>query len=224
MAVATMVCVLALWTAAGMATAGRSEELTPLTSVNRDGYLLVVYPFHTLAIVNISGERYSRALFKGFEILNRYISGNNDQKRRVPMTAPVLQFIPETGEGFDIAFVLPRALTGTEPVPADQRVSLQSRGKILVAVRPFSGYATSEYAAEQIAVLKDLLDRDGLPVAGPPAVAQFDPPWTPPFMRYNEIWWTLDPSAAELLRPEERTKLKVPLKEEPQRDQPDQTP
>lgn len=202
-----------------MATAGRSEELTPLASVNRDGYMLGIFPPHTLAIVNISGERYTRAMFRGFEILNRYISANNDQKKRVPMTAPVLQYISETGDGFDIAFVLPRALSGTEPVPTDQRVSLRRQEETLVAVRPFSGYATSEYAAEQTAVLKDLLERDGLSVAGPPAVAQFDPPWTPPFMRYNEIWWTLDPSAAELLRPEERTILKVPLKRQPQPDQ-----
>ena len=220
MVAAIAVCVLALWTAAGMATAGRSEELTSLISLERDGYLLGVYPPHTLAMVRISGERYTRAMFMGFEILNRYISGNNALKKRVPMTAPVLQFISETGDGFDIAFVLPRVLAGMEPDPVDQRIRLQHQGETFIAVRPFSGYATSEYAAQQIAVLKDLLERDGLPVSGSPAVAQFDPPWTPPFMRYNEIWWILDPSVALSLKPEERTKIEAARKAETSRTQP----
>ncbi len=220
--VATMACVLVLWTAAGMATAGRAEELKPLVTLERDGYFLGLYPAHTLASTEVEGERYTRAMFRGFEVLNRYISGNNDQKKRVPMTAPVLQQVTGNSGEFIISFVLPWELTRTEsePKPSDQRVFLQRRPTLLVAVRPFSGYATSEYAAEQIAILKDLLERDGYLKSGTPAVAQFDPPWTPPFMRYNEVWWPLDSSVFEVLKPDEVATINEVLKRQEDSKQP----
>ncbi|HOQ88996.1 MAG TPA: heme-binding protein [Candidatus Hydrogenedentes bacterium] len=202
----TVLCLLALWTAAGMATSRVGEAVKPLVSIQRDGYILRKYPAHTVAATVVEGERYTRAMFRGFEVLNRYISGNNDQKKRIPMTAPVLQGMREKGGGFEIAFILPDDLEGSggAPQPGDKRVWIDRRPPMFMAVRPFSGYATSEYAAEQIAILKDLLERDGIQTARPPAVAQFDPPWTPPFMRYNEIWWPVYPPS---LTPEEQEKV-----------------
>jgi hypothetical protein len=56
-----------------------------------------------------------------------------------------------------------------------------------VAVLRFSGYATDSVMAEKRQQLAHLLSRDGLRPAGDFMEAYYNPPWTPPFMRRNEV-------------------------------------
>jgi hypothetical protein len=56
-----------------------------------------------------------------------------------------------------------------------------------LAVLSFSWWATDgRTARKQRALLDALVDAD-LTVAGEPFLMQYDPPWTPPFLRTNEV-------------------------------------
>jgi hypothetical protein len=54
------------------------------------------------------------------------------------------------------------------------------------AVR-FRGYAPEKTVARKTQWLLDCLKADGIQATGVPFVAQYHPPWTPPFMRHNEV-------------------------------------
>ena len=143
----------------------------------------------------------------GFRELFQYISGNNSNQSKIamstpvmksaenvgettgqklPMTAPVLKY-HDTGAGM-IAFVMPPgSLLPELPTPLSQGVTLRALPPHTVAVITFSGFAGKTILSEKTAVLKQVLQRDGIIVVSEPRTALYNPPWTPPFMRRNEI-------------------------------------
>lgn len=130
-----------------------------------------------------------------------YISGTNNGARDIAMTAPVLN--SESADGAKIAmtapvlqsrdgsremiFVLPDGLTPqTAPVPTDPRVSLATIPPRRVAVLRYSGLLGRRASTEE-ARLRDWLARKGLRATGPAEVAGYNPPWTLPPFRRNEV-------------------------------------
>jgi hypothetical protein len=94
----------------------------------------------------------------------------------------------KTGEGWTVAFVMPAEHTmATLPKPNDSRVTLREVPTRHVAAVTFSG----TWGAERFdAVARELLgkiDAAGFVPAGPPVYARYDPPWTPWFLRKNEV-------------------------------------
>lgn len=145
----------------------------------------------------------AEAMSEGFNELFRYISGENVSNAKITMTAPVLRSsedrgasIPmtapvlkqEQGASSSISFVMPpgSTLEGL-PQPKSPAVTLRVMPPHTVAVITFSGYATEETIAEQTSILLNALQRDGLTVRSAPRIALYNPPWTPPFMRRNEV-------------------------------------
>jgi hypothetical protein len=142
----------------------------------------------------------------GFNELFRYISGENISRSKIPMTAPVLKGtegwkIPMTapvvkeGEGGaeTIAFVMPPGLTIEElPRPKSLAVHLRAVPAHVAAAVTFSDYATDVAIREHTESLLDALQREGLTVRSAPRIALYNPPWTPPFMRKNEILIEID--------------------------------
>ena len=106
---------------------------------------------------------------------------------KLAMTAPVIQ--EETGEdSWTVSFVLPGSRALDEyPVPTDPRVSLRAVAGETAAALRWSGRWTSGNVARRTEELRQAMAEAGWAAAGAPRWARFDPPWTPPFARRNEI-------------------------------------
>lgn len=57
----------------------------------------------------------------------------------------------------------------------------------VAAVKPFTGRWTEHIYQRQLADLRTAVEQAGLEVSGTPRFARFDPPWTPWFLRRNEV-------------------------------------
>lgn len=156
-----------------------------------------------LVVVKTAMNDGSRAAFGR---LFDYISGANTGARDIAMTAPVLN--ADTTDGDKIAmtapvlqgrknaremvFILPDAMTlETAPVPTDPGVSLDTIPPRRVAVVRYSGSMSGGAEAEE-ARLRDWIGRKDLTPAGPAEVAGYNPPWTLPPYRRNEVLIPVD--------------------------------
>jgi hypothetical protein len=87
-----------------------------------------------------------------------------------------------------MAFYLPAEYgPGTAPVPTDPTVRLVVEPPKTVAVRRFSWYAPERRVARQRRKLLSVLGARGIETRGEPYLLRYDDPWTPPFMRRNEV-------------------------------------
>ncbi len=134
---------------------------------------------------------------EGFRRLAGYIFGGNQGRTRIEMTAPVAQSgerIAMTapvaqasdGAGWTIRFFLPANLTDP-PRPNDDRVRVVPVTAETIAVLRFSGVATEAAIASQRASLLKTLASTQWRSIGEPATWFYDPPWTLPPLRRNEI-------------------------------------
>lgn len=145
---------------------------------------------------------YDESLNAGFRILANYIFGGNTGGRELAMTAPVgaepapgekIAMTAPVGaeaveEGWRVSFVMPAEYTlDTLPQPLDSRVTLREVPAQRVAAWRFTGWA-GERAVERVgARMEAAMASQGLVALGDPVVAQYNPPWTVPFMRRNEL-------------------------------------
>lgn len=156
------------------------------------------------AQTTVSGESEDRARSTGFRRLAAYIFGGNDGGASIAMTAPVAV---RTGRsrGTKIAMTAPVAQQGdtdewvirffmparwtmdTLPKPDDPRVELVTVPPEKYAVLRFSGGYDARRVAEQTARLREVLRENGFKATGEPTAWFFDPPWTLPFRRRNEV-------------------------------------
>jgi len=115
---------------------------------------------------------------------------------RIAMTAPVTvepQGAPEAdalsrGTRWVVRFTMPGTYTlATLPRPNNPAVTLRELPGARHAVVAFSGLAGEGKVREATAELLAWVAGRGLKVAGPPQLARYDPPWTLPFLRRNEV-------------------------------------
>ena len=171
------------------------------TVVSRiDGYEVRDYPGYLVAETTVSGP-WKDALNEGFRRLFSYISGNNEGSAKVAMTAPVLSREPETiamtapvlqdpgtGDGQVVSFIAPASYTmETIPVPKDSRVRIRQVPPFTAAVLRYGGWTDPETIERKTVELRSLLARDGRIPIPPFLSAQYNPPWTIPPFRRNEI-------------------------------------
>ncbi|MCA9773890.1 MAG: heme-binding protein [Myxococcales bacterium] len=145
---------------------------------------------------------YGDASDAAFRRLFDYISGENATREKVEMTAPVVQerkgekvamtapvLQEASAEGWKMSFVLPASYTlATAPAPTDPAVRLESRPGEKVAVRRFSGLVGDRDINEEAAELRRWIELNGYEAASDEVrVARYNPPWTIPFLRRNEI-------------------------------------
>ena len=138
---------------------------------------------------------------EGFRRLARYIFGGNTDKTKIAMTAPVAQQPGRkiamtapvatertaTGEWL-IRFFMPSEHTMESlPTPNDDRVQLVEVPPETVAVLRFSGVASLDAIAGRTEELLTTVRDAGLSTHGDPVTWFYDPPWTIPFRRRNEI-------------------------------------
>jgi len=138
-----------------------------------------------VAEVEVSGDR-EAAIQQGFRTLADYIFGNNTALRVITMTAPVTQQGDE--ESWRVRFVMPaRYTTDTLPRPIDPAVNLKHlEAKRFAAIR-FSGSARDASLRRHGERLSEFIREKGFRPLSPPAFAFYNPPWTLPFLRRNEV-------------------------------------
>jgi hypothetical protein len=145
------------------------------------------YAPYLVAEVTVSGNAADR---RAFQLLAGYIFGKNDTGEKMEMTAPV-----ET-RGNEYAFVMERKYSmDTLPVPDDERVQLRNKPARTVAVRRFSGrWSERNFDRHREALLDDLAAL-GVETTGEPELARYNSPFTPWFLRRNEIIVPVDPES-----------------------------
>jgi hypothetical protein len=137
---------------------------------------------------------------EGFRRLAGYIFGANARRDRIAMTAPVAQApgeriamtapVAQAGSdgGWTIRFFMPaRFSMETLPVPDDSRVTLVAVPEETVAVLRFSGLPRAEAVARYSADLTAALGASPWIATGPVQAWFYDPPWTVPALRRNEV-------------------------------------
>ena len=144
---------------------------------------------------------YKSAGNEGFRRLFGYITGSNKVGAEVAMTAPVAQTsagqkiamtAPVQRDGTDagsrVAFMLPSQYTmETAPVPTDPRVRIrQVPGRLMAVVRYSGRWTAKNFEAKKQLLRSELAGQEVVPVSAIQS-ALYDPPYTPPFMRRNEV-------------------------------------
>ncbi|MFT5484208.1 MAG: hypothetical protein ACI9GW_002871 [Halieaceae bacterium] len=122
----------------------------------------------------------------GFRRLAGFIFGGNDAKHEIAMTAPVQETLGT--ERPEMAFTMPGSYTlDTLPIPDDDGVRLMEIPQRTVAVIAFSGWATRSKIDRYTEKLTRIVESHNLEQASVLMLNQYNPPWTPPFMRRNEV-------------------------------------
>jgi hypothetical protein len=165
------------------------------------------YPDLILAQVTVEGDM-SDAGARGFRLIAGYIFGKNaantqtQSAQRIAMTAPVVmqassQTIAMTApvtmrktdaKQWSMYFVMPREYAlNTLPTPLDPRVKLLTQPPAVKAVIRFSGFNSEAKTQEKAQLLIKWMHSQGLTPIGEPELARYNPPWTLPFLRRNEV-------------------------------------
>jgi len=149
---------------------------------------------------------------QAFPILAGYIFGKNKGERKMAMTAPVIQSsapviqssapvkldmtAPVTQVavpgGYLVQFVLPKNVSLTSaPEPVDTRVKLREIAAASWAVITYSGTWSQSNFDENLGALRKALKTADIATQGEPVLSRYNGPFTPWFMRRNEVWLAL---------------------------------
>lgn len=184
---------------------GKSDvEVAPYNVMHTDGQIEIRhYDMLVLVSTQMNGDMdETRAAFNK---LFRYISGENAGTAKIEMTAPVFMN-PETSKSEEIAmtapvfmnqdenkkwkmsFVLPSSFDyETAPTPRDPDVTVEKIVDLDVAVIRFSGLLSKDNALKHRSKLESWIEENDYTISGPFKIAGYNPPWTLPNMRRNEV-------------------------------------
>jgi hypothetical protein len=129
----------------------------------------------------------------GFNILFRFITGNNRQKSDIAMTAPVVSeeiamTAPVLSEKGSIAFIMPEGFTlKTTPEPLDDRVKIAEVPERNVAALRFSGRWSDSVFKKKSEDLMVEVKHAGLKTSGQVFSMRYNGPYMPWFLRRNEV-------------------------------------
>ena len=129
----------------------------------------------------------------GFNLLFSFITGNNRQKSKIAMTAPVVSeqiamTAPVLSESDSLAFVMPEGLTlETTPEPLDERVKIVEIPERDVAALKFSGRWSNSIFKKKSKEMLEELKKAEIETVGQVYTMRYNGPFTPWFMRRNEV-------------------------------------
>ena len=173
-------------------------------STFKDGNLEIrEYAPKILAQVSVLGD-FGEASSKGFKLLADFIFGNNisiDGSSKIDMTAPVVigpvseiinMTAPVITEGINnewvVSFVMPKEYSlSTLPKPNNKNITITRLPAEKYAVIVFSGLVRKSNYDEQVNLLEKFILKKKLKTIGVVQIARYNPPWTLPFFRRNEL-------------------------------------
>ena len=170
------------------------------------------YESQLIAEVTVQGSL-SEASNKGFRLVADYIFGNNqvsqassNQSEKIAMTAPVViepqsskiamtapVVVEKKGaseqQQWILYFVMPKSYRMDNlPKPNNPQVQIKEIKNKKVAVIRFSGWVDEEKLADRTAELQTWMKQEQLIAIGEPQLARYNPPWTLPWWRRNEVF------------------------------------
>ena len=129
-----------------------------------------------------------------FGLLFNYISGENTSQEKISMTAPVInsEKIPMTAPVINqkdyMAFVMPSSYNETTiPKPKNPKVKIEVQPEMKVAVLRFSGYTSDKKVKAKIGQLLESVKNNKLKTKGEPFLMRYNSPFSPGFIRRNEV-------------------------------------
>lgn len=192
-----LLCVLSFFLA-GCSVFGISnvEEARYKTLDKDNNYSLREYDKVMIAEVTVDGDHYNDTSRKSFRILFNYISGDNKTKLDIPMTSPVINqsnkkikmTSPVLTNNQTMVFFLPSHFTlKNTPIPNNPRVKVYMRKPKVIGVVKFNGRMTNDAINKYTKLLSNWLKMKGYKELSKPIYARYNPPWTLPIFRHNEI-------------------------------------
>jgi hypothetical protein len=179
-----------------------SEQLKYQVIKNYGPFELRSYGPYVLAQVQIRGD-FITAGNSAFSPLLRYITGANQQKTQMAMTAPVIQSSVEPDHHL-VSFVLPEGASSESvpvPVPTDAKVQIVHVAPHQAVARKFTGSWNFDRFVNESETLEDSVE-DAIyagelsgKVQGEPYFARYNSPFTPWFLRRNEVLLGFSPAA-----------------------------
>jgi SOUL heme-binding protein len=179
-------------------------EQPPYAVVERlsDGIEIRSYGPRLAVETTVEGSDIHTAENEAFRLLLSYIAGANRGSARFAMTAPVkqtsqpslmamtapVQITGKQSNRVSMRFFLPGALAAKgAPEPLDDRVKIVEVAPATLAVMRFSGGLNTAVEARRSKALMDGVERSGWQPTGTPFLLAYDPPFTIPFLRRNEV-------------------------------------
>jgi hypothetical protein len=152
------------------------------------------------AETTLAGTTGDTAEGTAFERLAGYIFGNNAPRTRIAMTAPVATEVGEkiamaapvatqqSAASYTMRFFLPASVELSQaPQPLDPAVRIVAVPGETMAVLRFTGSRRDTAVAQARRDLMAVLAGQHWHVTGTPMAFFYDPPWTPAFLRRNEV-------------------------------------
>ncbi|NIT54670.1 MAG: heme-binding protein [Phycisphaerae bacterium] len=149
--------------------------------------------YNTLIIAEVDGYG-----DEGFNLLFNYISGNNISQTNLKMTSPVISqniemTAPVLSEKDSIAFVMPEEYNlENTPKPKDKRIKIKQIPKRYVAALRFTGRWTTSNFTKKSKQLLEELKTSNIKTNGNIFTMRYSGPFTPWFMRRNEVATEID--------------------------------
>jgi hypothetical protein len=113
-------------------------------------------------------------------------NNKDDESQKIAMTAPVT--MQQANGKWRVQFVMPSRYTmQTLPKPNNPDITITELPVKTYGVIKFSGLAGTKKVAEKTETLRTWMQSQKLTITGTPELARYNPPWTLPFMRRNEI-------------------------------------
>lgn len=176
------------------------EQPTYRVLQGADAFEVRQYAPYLIAETAVDGS-FDEAGNEAFRRLAGYIFGKNRANRKIEMTVPVEQqprsekiamTVPvgqeRRGEQWVMSFMIPSRFTlETVPQPEDPRVTLREMPARKMAVVRFSGRGSAEQFEARKADLLHRVAEAGLQPRGEVVYARYNAPWTPWFLRRNEV-------------------------------------
>ena len=193
----------------GAAMATEEPNYTVLSQM--DDFELRRYDKQLVAQTLVSGDQDS-ASREGFKVLADYIFGNNtaatggsskismtapvtmqpnnkksdSESQKIAMTAPVS--MQQDDGKWRVQFTMPSKYTmQTLPKPNNPNITITEVPAQTYGVIKFSGLAGSKKVATKTEELQSWMQTQNLTITGEPELARYNPPWTLPFLRRNEV-------------------------------------
>ena len=165
------------------------------------------YDSYLVAEVDIEGS-YNKTGNEAFRILAGYIFGDNQSSTKMNMTAPVESEAIQSSEkmnmtapvfsnknfnGYTYRFVMESKYTQeTLPVPNNSKIRITEIKDRVMAVISFSGRWSQKNFEKHEQILVNDLKNAGIGVASEAIYARYNAPFTPWFLRRNEIMFEIE--------------------------------
>jgi hypothetical protein len=184
----------------GINTGTEQQRYNVIEKIGKN-ILIRQYPTRIVAETTVDANSSTNPRGDAFRIVAAYIFGANKARQKIDMTAPVeiakpSVKIPMTApveiDSADNAvvmrFFMPSSYSKNDlPEPTDPRVRLVELKPITFAVLLFSGSTGEKAISIRTTELMSAIQNTKWRASGPSTAFFYNPPWTLPFLRQNEV-------------------------------------